>query len=171
MTAEIHILTLSCPDRPGLVAGVARILADNGGNILDPQQFNDNILQSFYMRVAFELAAGSDRATFDSAFASFAQDNAMQWAVRNAQEKRKVLLLVSKFDHCLGDLLYRCRIGELPMEPVAIACDHPQDALSISLIGDVPFHYLPVTKETKPQQEAAIKTLVDETGAELVVLA
>lgn len=171
MSTEIHILTLSCPDRPGLVAGVARILADNGGNILDSQQFNDTSSQRFFMRVAFELAAGSDRAAFDSAFASFGNDNSMQWAVRNPQEKRKVLLLVSKFDHCLGDLLYRCRIGELPMEPVAIACNHPQDALSITLVGDVPFHYLPVTKETKPQQEAAIKALVDETGAELVVLA
>lgn len=171
MAAETHILTLSCPDRPGLVAGVARILADNGGNILDSQQFNDTSSQRFFMRVVFELAGGSDRAAFDSAFASFAKDNTMQWAVRNSQEQRKVLLLVSKFDHCLGDLLYRCRIGELPMEPVAIACNHPRDSLSISLVGDVPFHHLPVTKETKPQQEAHIKALVDETGAELVVLA
>ena len=171
MSAEIHILTLSCPDRPGIVAGVARILADNGGNILDSQQFNDTISRHFFMRVAFELASGSDRAAFDSTFASIANDYIMQWAVRNAQEKRKVLLLVSKFDHCLGDLLYRCRIGELPMEPVAIVCNHPKDALSISLVGNVPFYHLPVTKDTRQQQEARIKALVDESGAELVVLA
>jgi hypothetical protein len=76
-----------------------------------------------------------------------------------------------KFDHCLGDLLYRTRIGELPMDVVAIVGNHPREALSISLIGDIPYHHLPITKDTKPQQEAQIKRIVTETGAELVVLA
>ena len=79
--------------------------------------------------------------------------------------------MVSKFDHCLGDLLYRVRIGEIPMEVVGIICNHPRDALKISLLGDIPFHHLPVTKDTKPQQEAQIKEIVTATGAELVVLA
>jgi formyltetrahydrofolate deformylase len=83
----------------------------------------------------------------------------------------KVLLLVSKFDHCLGDLLYRHRIGELPMDIVGIVCNHPREALQISLIGSTPFYHFPVTKDTKPQQEAQIKALVEETGAELIVLA
>jgi formyltetrahydrofolate deformylase len=82
-----------------------------------------------------------------------------------------VLILVSKFDHCLADLLYRQRIGEMPMDLVAVAGNHPASALSVRLPEDVPYHHLPITKETKPQQEAEIRALVEETGAELVVLA
>jgi len=171
MQRKTHILTLTCPDQPGLVAGVARILADNGGNILDAKQFNDIESLHFFMRVAFELPAGTDHGAFELAFAPFAQKHAMEWALRVDGQPRRVMLMVSKFDHCLGDLLYRQRIGELPMEVVGIICNHPRDALSISLIGDIPFHHLPVTKDTKPAQEAEIKRLVTETGAELVVLA
>ncbi len=171
MTIDTHILTLSCPDQPGLVAGVTRLLADNGGNILDSQQFNDTESKRFFMRVAFESVGGTGHSAFQAAFAPYASELSMDWAVRNTQERRKVLLMVSKFDHCLGDLLYRHRIGELPMDPVAIICNHPRDALKISLIGDIPFHYLPVNKQTKPQQEAQIKAIVTQSGAELVVLA
>jgi formyltetrahydrofolate deformylase len=153
------------------VAGVAKILAENGGNIRDSQQFNDTETQSFFMRIAFDLANGADEVSLRSAFAPFAAEQAMEWTLRPSSERRKVLLMVSKFDHCLGDLLYRHRIGELAMDVVGIVCNHPKDALSISLIGDIPFHHLPVTKDTKSQQEAMIKQLVTETGAELVVLA
>ena len=171
MSRETHVLTLFCPDRPGLVAGVARILADQGGNILDAKQFNDTETQRFFMRVAFELLGDSTREGFKVAFAHFAAANAMQYSVRGAAEKRKVVLLVSKFDHCLGDLLYRMAIGELPMEVVGIICNHPREALTVSWIDDIPFHYLPVTRDTKPAQEARIKALITESGAELVVLA
>ncbi|MFM7029118.1 MAG: formyltetrahydrofolate deformylase [Chakrabartia sp.] len=164
-------LTLSCPDRPGLVAGVARLLADNGGNIMESQQFNDQESDRFFMRVVFEIAEGSDADGLRTAFSSYAAERAMDWQIRSAGDVRKVLLMVSKFDHCLGDLLYRQRIGELPMEVVGIICNHPREALKISLIGDIPFHYLPITKDTKPQQEAQIKEIVTATGAELVVLA
>jgi formyltetrahydrofolate deformylase len=95
----------------------------------------------------------------------------MDWAIHQAGARRRVLLMVSKFDHCLGDLLYRHRIGELPMEVVGIICNHPQTALTVSDIGDIPFHHLPVTPQTKPQQEAAIKAIVTQSGADLVVLA
>src|SRR3569832_945140 len=81
------------------------------------------------------------------------------------------MLNVSKFDHCLGDLLYRHRIGELEMDIVGIISNHPREALNLTLIGDIPYHHLPVTKDSKPEQEARIKALVDESGAELVVLA
>lgn len=171
MQNSSHFLTLSCPDKPGLVAGVAKILAENGGNIRDSQQFNDTETQSFFMRIAFDLANGADEVSLRSAFAPFAAEQAMEWTLRPSTERRKVLLMVSKFDHCLGDLLYRHRIGELAMDVVGIVCNHPKDALSISLIGDIPFHHLPVTKDIKSQQEAMIKQLVTETGAELVVLA
>ena len=171
MPGPHFVLTLVCPDRPGLVAGVAQMLALNGGNILDSQQYNDTESQRFFMRVAFELPGGADRARFETGFAGYAAANHMEWTLRRAEERRKVLLMVSKFDHCLGDLLYRHRIGELPMEPVAIVCNHPQDALSITLLGDIPFHHLPVTRDSKAAQEAQVKQLVADTGAELVVLA
>ncbi len=171
MASSSYTLTLSCADRPGLVASVARLLADNGGNILDSQQFNDKISALFFMRVVFELTNGKTPETLRATFEPFARQHGMTWSLRGAEERRKVLLLVSKFDHCLGDLLYRHRIGELAMDVVGIVCNHPREALKISLIGDIPFHHLPVTKETKPQQEAAIQQLVNETGAELVVLA
>jgi formyltetrahydrofolate deformylase len=171
MTANRQILTISCPDKPGLVANVARLLADNGGNILDSQQYNDTENERFFMRVAFELDAGHSLAGLQQAFGPLADEHKMEWAIRSADARRKVILMVSKFDHCIGDLLYRHRIGELPMDVVGIICNHPREALNITLIGDIPFHYLPVTKETKPQQEAQIKALVEETGAELVILA
>ena len=171
MAANRYILKLSCDDRPGLVASVTRILADNGGNIDESQQFNDMESQRFFMRLVFSLTEGTSSAELQTALDAFAQANGLTWTLRSTEERRKVMLMVSKFDHCLGDLLYRQRIGELPMEVVGIICNHPREALKISLIGDVPFHYLPITKDTKPQQEAQIKELVTQSGAELVVLA
>jgi formyltetrahydrofolate deformylase len=166
-----HILTLSCDDRPGLVASVTRMLADSGGNINESQQYNDTESNRFFMRLVFQLAAGAANGALRSAFEAFANENDLTWTLRAVAERRKVMLMVSKFDHCLGDLLYRHRIGELPMDVVGIICNHPREALQISLIGDVPFHYLPITKDTKPQQEAQIKQLVTASDAELVVLA
>ncbi len=166
-----HVLTLSCPDRPGLVAGMARLLTDNGGNIMESQQFNDKESDRFFMRVVFEMGEGTSTDGFRTAISAYAVECEMDWRLRPVGESRKVLLMVSKFDHCLGDLLYRVRIGEIPMEVVGIICNHPRDALNISLLGDIPFHHLPVTKDTKPQQEAQIKEIVTATGAELVVLA
>jgi formyltetrahydrofolate deformylase len=95
----------------------------------------------------------------------------MRWNLRDRSVPRKVLILVSKFDHCLADLLYRNRIGDLPMEIVGIASNHPREAIDSTDIRDIPYHHLPITKDTKPQQEAQIRALVEETGAELVVLA
>ncbi len=171
MSKSSHILTLSCPDRPGLVAGVAQLLAEHGGNIRASQQFNDTESNSFFMRIAFDLVGDAAEAALCDAFAPFAGRQQMDWQIRPTAKGRKVLLMVSKFDHCLGDLLYRQRIGELAMDVVGIVCNHPKDALSISLLGDIPFHHLPVTKDTKSEQEARTKQLVHDTGAELVVLA
>jgi len=168
---DVYVLTLSCKDRPGLVAAVAGLLAENGANILEAQQFDDLESGRFFMRVVFHVhdtqAAGVIRAWLESA----APGEQMRWQLRAQYQRKKVLLLVSNFDHCLGDLLYRLRIGELNMEVVGIVSNHPQDALNISLIGEIPFHHLPLTQETKPEQEAQIKALVESTGAELVILA
>jgi formyltetrahydrofolate deformylase len=167
-----HILTLSCNDLPGLVAAVTGFLADQHCNILESQQFNDTEDGQFFMRVVVDLLEDApDAEGLKSAFAALGDGHKMNWSIRSATEKRRVLMLVSKFDHCLGDLLYRVRIGELGMEVVGIICNHPREALQVSMFADIPFHYLPVTKDTKPVQEAAIKEIVRSTGAELVVLA
>ncbi|MGV3513443.1 MAG: formyltetrahydrofolate deformylase [Novosphingobium sp.] len=169
MSASL-ILTLSCEDKPGIVARVTGNLYEAGGNIREAQQFDDALSGKFFMRVVFDPGeTGID--SFRATFAPVAEHYGMDWNMRDTAVKRKVVLMVSKFDHCLGDLLYRTRIGELPMEVVAILGNHPKEALSISLIGDVPYYHLPITKETKPQQEAEVKRIVTETGAELVVLA
>ena len=168
---ETLTLRLSCDDRPGLVAMVASFLTGQGGNIVDAQQFDDRLTGRFFMRVVFEVA-GEDRAdTLRAAFAPVAQDMGAEWTMRSAGERQRVLMMVSKFDHCLGDLLYRHRIGELDMEVVGIVSNHPRSAMQITMIGDIPFHHLPVTRDTKASQEAEVKRIVTETGADLIVLA
>ena len=164
-----HILTLSCQDQPGIVAQVASCLFAQGGNILDAQQFDDTESGKFFMRVVFEL--DGDTVAVHEAFAGLASALAMEWRLRSMAERQKVLLMVSKFDHCLGDLLYRTRIGELPMDIVGIVSNHPREALKLSLIDTIPYHHLPVTRDTKAQQEAQIKAIVEQSGAELIVLA
>ncbi|QEA15207.1 formyltetrahydrofolate deformylase [Novosphingobium ginsenosidimutans] len=164
------ILTLSCCDRPGITARVTGLLFELGGNILEAQQFNDIADRQFFMRVAF--APGRTRLdAYSAAVDGLASKLGMRWTLRAASDRRRVLILVSKFDHCLSDLLYRQRLGELAMDVVAVVGNHPRDALAASLPGDLPYHHLPITPETKPQQEAALRNLIAETGAELVVLA
>ena len=167
-----QVLTLVCEDKPGLVADVAGFLAHQGGNIRDSQQYNDVSSNRFFMRVVFEMLTDvGDPAALSKSFAPLAAKHGMTWKLQDTEARAKVLLMVSKFDHCLGDLLYRVRIGELKMDIVGIASNHPREALNLSLIGDIPYHHLPVSKDTKPAQEAQIKRLVDESGASLVVLA
>ena len=170
MTSEVQVLTLSCRDRPGITARVTSFLFEKGGNVIEAQQFNDLDGGDFFMRVAFDPGP-ADPEAIRAAFAPMAAEYGMNWSLRSRDRKRKVLLLVSKFDHCLADLLYRQRIGELAMEVVAIVCNHPKEALVHTPIDGIPFHHLPVTKDTKADQEAALRALVKETGAELVVLA
>jgi formyltetrahydrofolate deformylase len=163
------VLTLSCKDRPGLVAAVAGCLFENGGNIVEAAQFDDKDGGRFFMRVVFDTA--QDQAALRSACGSLAARFEMTWLLRPTQQRLRTLILVSQFDHCLGDLLYRSRIGELQMDVVGIISNHPQEQMKISVIGDVPFHYLPVSRETKPQQEREIRRLIDSARAELIVLA
>ena len=163
------VLTVSCADRPGLVATLSACLFDNGGNILEAAQYHDKESGRFFMRVLFD--SEHSLTSLEVAFAGTAKNLDMALTVHRADRRMKVLMLVSQFDHCLGDLLYRSRIGELNMDVVGIVSNHPRETLRISVIGDIPFHYWPVTKETKPQQESQIKTLIDKSGAELVVLA
>ncbi len=168
--SDTYVLTLSCKDRPGLVAAVAASLAEAGGNIAEAQQFNELVTGRFFMRIEFYMSPDAAKA-FSSTFENVAQALGLTWRLCAPGTRKKVLLLVSKFDHCLGDLLYRNRIGELDMDVVGIIGNHPREILNVGLIGEIPYHYFPVTKDSKPQQEARIKQVVIETGAELIVLA
>ncbi|MDB5697693.1 MAG: purU [Alphaproteobacteria bacterium] len=171
MTGSAYLLTLSCPNQPGIVARVTSELFSHGGNIMEAHQYDDTETGSFFTRILFSLPEGYDSAKLLAGFAPIAAQFAMDWSIRPRDERRKVLLLASKFDHCLIDLLYRCRIGELRMDVVGIISNHPPTTYSEIGFGSIPFHYLPVTKETKAAQERQIKAIVEDTGADLVVLA
>ena len=162
-------LTLQCDNQKGIVAAVATYISEAAGDISEAQQFDDPDSNRFFMRVTFK--ADVDEDAFRSGFTAVADKFAMQWNFRPKNQRRKVLILVSKFDHCMGDLLYRMRIGELNMECVGIVSNHPSEALNLTLHTDLPYHHFPITAATKPEQEAKIKAVIDSTGAELVVLA
>ena len=168
--SEPLVLTLSCADRPGITARVTSFLFERGGNILEAQQFNDRSSDAFFMRVEFDPGEAS-REMIRTEFAPIAAEHAMDWELALRDRPRRVLIMVSRFDHCLADLLYRWRIGELPMEPVAIISNHPRAAIEHTHLGDIPFHHLPVTSGEKSAQEAKVRAIAEESGAELVVLA
>ena len=168
---DSYYLTLSCTNRPGIVATVATVLYEAGGNILDAQQHDDLAANRFFMRVEFNIVGVETQPSLHDAFAPVAQKYGMRWSLRPRGQLQRVLILVSKFDHCLVDLLYRCRIAELPMNVVGIISNHPKDSSNQNLIGDIPYHHLPITHETKTQQESQIKKIVEGEKADLIVLA
>jgi formyltetrahydrofolate deformylase len=165
-----YVLSLACLDAPGIVSEVAAYLFKHGANIVEAEQFNDEESKRFFMRVTVEIdgtAVNDVKKTFSDVVEKY---NA-EWWFRASTDRKKVVILVSRFDHCLGDLLYRHRLGELNMDVVGIISNHPRESLSVSLVGDIPYHYLPVTAENKSSQEAQIKKIVTESQADLVVLA
>jgi len=167
-----YVLTLSCPNRPGIVAAVSTALFEGGFNILDAQQFDDLETGVFFARVAFNpTPEGISAAAWRAGFQEIAERFQMSWSLRASTERRRVALLVSRFDHCLVDILYRWRSGELPMEPVAIIANYPRETYSHIDFGDIPFHYLPVSKQTKLEQEAKLWETVRDAKADIVVLA
>ncbi|MDZ4274681.1 MAG: formyltetrahydrofolate deformylase [Erythrobacter sp.] len=172
--AQPLILTLACPDRPGITARVTGFLFERGCNILDAQQFNDRAeaggTDRFFMRVVFD-PDGSTAEGLRADFAALAVEYAFEWKMAREDRPRRTIILVSKFDHCLVDLIYRWRTGELPLDPVAIVSNHPRETAIRVDIGEIPFHHIPVTPETKPQAEAQFRALAAETDAELIVLA
>ena len=167
-----YVLTLSCPDRPGIVSAVSTFLAHNGQNILDAQQFDDVETGQFFMRVVFTAAdLAVNLAALKTGFAVIASRFGMKWQMRDRATRQRVMLLVSKSDHCLVDILYRWRTGELEMIPTAIVSNHPRESFSNLDLRELPFHYLPVTRETRRDQEMAILQLAEQTKTDLVVLA
>jgi formyltetrahydrofolate deformylase len=167
-----YVLTLSGPDRPGIVSAVSTFLAHNGQNILDAQQFNDVETKKFFMRVVFTAAdLAVELSALQTGFAAIADRFHVDWQMRDRATQKRVMLLVSKSDHCLVDILYRWRTGELAMIPTAIVSNHPRETYADLDFGEIPFHYLPVSKETKRRQEDSIGELVGRTKTDLVVLA
>jgi formyltetrahydrofolate deformylase len=167
-----YVLTLSCPDRPGIVSAVSTFLANSGQNILDAQQFDDVETNKFFMRVVFTAAdLVVELSALQTGFTAIAERFAMDWQMRDRASLRRVMLLVSKSDHCLADILYRWRTGELAMIPTAVVSNHPRETYAGLDFSGIPFHHLPVTKETKRAQEEAIFDLVQQTRTDLVVLA
>ena len=172
LTSARHILTLSCVNRPGIVAKVSVALFDGAFNILDAQQFDDVETGDFFMRVVFNAAsAKADIDSLRSTFKALAVDFAMRWSMLPADRLKRVVLMVSRFDHCLVDLLYRWRSGELRMAPVAIIANHPRELYAHIDFGDIPFHCLPITRETKMEREAEAWEIIRSANADLVVLA
>jgi formyltetrahydrofolate deformylase len=167
-----YVLTLSCPDRPGIVSAVSTFLAHNGQNILDAQQFDDIETNKFFMRVVFTAAdLAVELAALQTGFSAIAERFGMDWQMRDRATKRRVMLLISKSDHCLVDILYRWRTGELAMLPTAVVSNHPRETYAGLDLSGIAFHHLPVTKATRREQESAIWDLVGQTGTDLVVLA
>ncbi|HEY6738657.1 MAG TPA: formyltetrahydrofolate deformylase [Actinopolymorphaceae bacterium] len=163
-----YVLTLSCADRLGIVHAVSGFLHEHGCNIVESQQFGDKLSGRFFMRVHFDGPIGGDALRV--AFSGVGQSFDMDWDLHDLSRRQRLLVLVSKQDHCLNDLLYRCRSGAIPADIAAVASNHPDNGPMVEAHG-VPFHHLPVTPETKPEQEQRILSLVDEYEVDLVVLA
>jgi formyltetrahydrofolate deformylase len=164
------ILTLACPDQRGIVAAVSGFLFERGANILDAQQYDDAETGRFFMRVVFDPGPNS-RDALRARFAGLAERFAMDWSLRDRSDRRRVMILASQADHCLADLIWRWRQGELPMDLTAVVSNHPASQFPHTDLKGIDFHHLPVAHESKPQQEALLARLIEETGTELVVLA
>ncbi|MCL1939197.1 MAG: formyltetrahydrofolate deformylase [Desulfovibrionaceae bacterium] len=166
-----YILTLSCPDRVGIVAAVSVFLSEHACNIKDSAQFGDNETGLFFMRVHFIAEPEApDISVVSANFLALAERFAMHWTVHAADAKCRMLIMVSRFGHCLNDLLYRYRTGALMAEVTGIVSNH-EDFRDVADWHGIPFHYLPVTPETKPAQEQALLDIIEREKTELVVLA
>ncbi|EAU43847.1 formyltetrahydrofolate deformylase [Salipiger bermudensis] len=163
-------LTVTCPSTRGIVAAIAAFLAEQGCNITDSSQFDDFETGNFFMRVSVMSEKDATLEELRERFAETAKNFKMDYEFHDEAEKMKVIIMVSRFGHCLNDLLYRWRIGALPIDIVAVISNH-MDYQKVVVNHDIPFHCIRVTKENKPQAEARIMEVVEETGAELVVLA
>ncbi|HNI77120.1 MAG TPA: formyltetrahydrofolate deformylase, partial [Giesbergeria sp.] len=169
MNAPAYILTLSCPDRLGLVHAVSGFLLEHGGNIEEAAQFNDHDTGLFFMRVQFACSQ-HDHTTLRERLAIFAEPFQMHWRLHATAEPMKTVILVSKEGHCLNDLLFRWKSGLLPVDIRAIVSNH-RDFYQLAASYNVPFHHIPVTAATKAQAEARQFDIIQQEGAELVVLA
>ena len=170
-TTVEHVLTLDCPEGPGIVHAVSGFLLDHGCDIIDNKQFGDRAEGHFFMRVHF--ASDGDASTVNALredFAPVGEKYSMNWQLEQQGYKRRVLIMVSKFGHCLNDLLFRARIGELPIDVVGVVSNHT-DHQGLAEWHGIPFFHVPVTAATKPAAEGRLLEIIDELDVELIVLA
>ncbi|MCJ1681483.1 formyltetrahydrofolate deformylase [Streptomyces sp. APSN-46.1] len=165
-----YVLTVSCPDKQGIVHAVSSYLFMTGCNIVDSQQYGDRGTGLFFMRVHFEAEPTVTVEKLRASFAAIGDSFRMDWQIHRSDERMRIVLMVSKFGHCLNDLLFRARIGALPVEIAAVVSNHTDFK---ELVGsyDIPFVHIPVTKDTKAEAEARLLELVRSENVELVVLA
>ncbi|ONH49549.1 formyltetrahydrofolate deformylase, partial [Pseudomonas cedrina subsp. cedrina] len=165
-----YCLTVTCRSTRGIVAAISGFLSENGCNISDSSQFDDKETGNFFMRISFTSEEGVGLEALKQGFVDVAGPFDMDYAFHDEGKKMKVLIMVSRYGHCLNDLLYRWRVGALPIDIVAVISNH-MDFQKLVVNHDIPFHCIKVTKENKPEAEAQIMRIVAETEAELVVLA
>jgi formyltetrahydrofolate deformylase len=165
-----YILTISCPDRTGIVHAVSGWLLQHDGNIIDSQQFGDEETRRFFLRVHFSLPQGGELDSLRRSFDEIATRFEMDAQLYDQGRRSRVLLLVSRQGHCLNDLLFRTHTGQLPIDIVGVVSNH-RDFEPLSRSYGLPFHHLPVTPETRAEQEASILELVEREKVDLVVLA
>ncbi|ESX28782.1 formyltetrahydrofolate deformylase [Mesorhizobium sp. LSJC264A00] len=165
-----YVLTVSCKSTRGIVAVIATFLAGQGCNIVDSSQFDDLDTGKFFMRVSFISEEGVGQADVVKGLKPIAEEFAMDTEIHDPTKRMKVLLMVSRFGHCLNDLLYRWKIGALPIDIVGVVSNH-FEYQKVVVNHDVPFHHIKVSKENRPQAEAQMLDIVEQTGTELIVLA
>ncbi len=165
-----YVLTVACKSTRGIVAAISGYLADKGCNIVDSSQFDDLETGKFFMRVSFISEEGVSLSDIKEGFKPVAERFKMEAEIFSDGERTKTLLMVSRFGHCLNDLLYRWKIGALPIDIVGVVSNH-FDYQKVVVNHDIPFHHIKVTKENKPKAEAQLNDLIESTGTELVVLA
>jgi formyltetrahydrofolate deformylase len=171
-TAQTYVLAASCASRIGTTAAVTRFLAERHLYIMEMQQFDDTLAERFFVRITFCGVSGEvfELARLREEFNRVAAAEQMEWSIHDSAHRARVLIMVSTLDHCLEDLLYRQRIGELCMDVSAIVSNHPNLKPTADHRG-IAFHHLPVTPDTKPAQERRLLELIKSTGTELVILA
>ncbi len=165
-----YVLTVTCKSTRGIVAAITGYLAEKGCYITDSSQFDDLQTGLFFMRLTFISQEGVKIEELREGFAPVVKRFDMTCDIRDSEERMKVVLMVSRFGHCLNDLLYRWKIGALPIDIVAVISNH-FDYQKVVVNHDIPFHHIKVTKENKPQAEARMLEIVEQTDADLVVLA
>jgi formyltetrahydrofolate deformylase len=171
MASETAVLLISCPDQKGLVAAVSEFVYSNGGNIVHAEQHVDVPENTFFHRVEWELNGFAVAPPeIGAAFSKVAERFNMKWYLRFSYERPRVAVFVSKFDHCLADLLYHYRVGELNGDIVAVISNHPDLESQIAPLG-IPYHLFPITRENKPRQEEQELEILQSLGVELIVLA
>ena len=168
MKPHAYVLTLSCPDRLGLVHAVSGFLLEHGGNIEEAAQFNDHGTGLFFMRVQFACER-HDHATLREHLQAFAEPHQMRWSLHALAAPMRTVIMVSREGHCLNDLLFRWKSGLLPLDIRAIISNH-REFYQLAASYNVPFHHIPVTAATKAQAEAKQLDIIRSEGAELVVL-